>query len=321
MGNSNVKKMWCWPMRNENVEENSVANADGRKIKNIMELPDEMLWMILSNLSKYDILQNVAHISKKFRELAQDLVFLSGMKFFTDPLLIKSLYLPPKREFGRMTEEEIKQYYSDFMYAFKTSQNLKFLSLDFKGWDFGWEMDTNYGYIANEINFLAELTMANHELLEEFHLNGHVQTGGLMAILQYQCPNLKILQLEFVVTARNIPHIFEHMLKPGIFNGFNFCHFKDLEVLDLKFNRGVYNLTDQQGNTDQQASEKLLNCLKLAKINFLKLQTLRLCASLEFSGPYWVFIPEREKFLDAVSQIALEMGITIEINTFGNWNL
>ena len=134
-----MKRMWCWPMKKENEEHlHSVAIADGRKIKNILELPNEMLWMILSNLSKYDVLNNVAHVSKKFRELARDPLFIGRMKFFTDPLLIKSLNLPPKREFERLTEEEQKEFFTDFLDAFRKSQNLKFLSLNFKGWDFGW---------------------------------------------------------------------------------------------------------------------------------------------------------------------------------------
>ena len=307
MGNCNVK-------RNKNEGkvnlEKTLQAVGNRKIKNIMELPDEMLQKILSKLSKYDILQNVAHVSKKFRELARDPIFIGKLEFFPDPLMIESLILSPKRELKGLTEKEQKEYFDSFLHAFRICQNLKFLSLDFHGWDCGRRQ--------MECDFLAELPSARHEFLEELHLNGHFGMSGLMDILQYQCPNLKILKLEGVITARSIPQIFEYMLKPGIFNGFDFCHFKDLEVLDLKLNRGTYELTDQEGKTDHDASEKLLNCLRLTKINFPNLQTLRLSAFFDFHGPYWVFIPERQKFLDAISQLSLEMGITIEINP-GKW--
>ena len=302
MGNCNVKRS-----KNEGLVnlENTLQAVGNRKIKNIMELPDEMLQKIFSKLSKYDILQNVAHVSKKFRELARDPIFIGKLEFFPDPLMIESLILSPKRELKGLTEEEQKEYFDSFLHAFRISQNLKFLSWYSMSYDM-------------ERDFLAELTSARHEFLEELHLNGHFGMGGLMDILQYQCPNLKILKLEGVITARSIPQIFEYMLKPGIFNGFDFCHFKDLEVLDLKLNSGTYELTDQEGKTDHDASEKLLNCLRLTKINFPNLQTLRLSAFFDFHGPYWVFIPETQKFLDAISQLSLEMGITIEINP-GKW--
>ena len=36
--------------------------------RHIMDLPDEMIELILSNISTYDLLQNVSKVSKRFRD-------------------------------------------------------------------------------------------------------------------------------------------------------------------------------------------------------------------------------------------------------------
>ena len=54
--------------------------AEG-KMKNIMELPNECLLEIMSYLSSYDILRNMAGVSKNFHKLSQN------------PLLISNLHL------------------------------------------------------------------------------------------------------------------------------------------------------------------------------------------------------------------------------------
>ena len=55
--------------KQKNLESPPVAEG---KMKNIMELPDECLLEIMSYLSNYDILKNVAGVSKKFHKLSQD---------------------------------------------------------------------------------------------------------------------------------------------------------------------------------------------------------------------------------------------------------
>ena len=51
---------------------NSESSATETKIKKVPELPDEIWLKIMSYLSTYDMLRNVAQISKRFHKLSED---------------------------------------------------------------------------------------------------------------------------------------------------------------------------------------------------------------------------------------------------------
>ena len=70
-------------------------------------LPDEVLLKILSYLSTYDVVRNVARVSKNFKKLSED------------PFLIRKIEL-----------EHSYWYKYDAINVLKTSKNLKFISLD-----------------------------------------------------------------------------------------------------------------------------------------------------------------------------------------------
>ena len=111
------------------------------KQKNLELLPNECLLKIMSYLSNYDVLRNVAGVSKRFYELSQD------------------QHLIRKIEVNSETWAKIQEgkYCEDLLKVLKRSLNLRFLSLDF----------------GNEANkFLEALPMMNHRFLEELHLTG-----------------------------------------------------------------------------------------------------------------------------------------------------
>ena len=98
------------------------TNAIDRKNENIFELlPDEILMKILGYLSTYDLLRILAPVSKKFWKISQD------------PFLIKSIKLRAQLE--DLTEKEEEKLLSDFSDVVRRSEKLKFLSLNFIGWD------------------------------------------------------------------------------------------------------------------------------------------------------------------------------------------
>ena len=99
------------------MEETNATNNE-----NVLELlPDEVLMKIMDYLSTYDILRIIAQVSKKFRKIS------------LDPFLIKSIKLRAQLE--DLTEEEEEKLCGDFSNVVRRSQKLKFLSLNFIGWN------------------------------------------------------------------------------------------------------------------------------------------------------------------------------------------
>ena len=94
----------------------------------------------MSYLSNYDVLRNIAGVSKKFYELSQD------------------QHLIRKIEVDSETWTKIKEgkYYEKFFRVLKRSVKLTFLSLDFG--------------IQEGEKFFEALPMMNHEFLREFCL-------------------------------------------------------------------------------------------------------------------------------------------------------
>ena len=146
----------------------------------LTKLPDEILLKILGYLSSYDVLRNVARVSKKFKELSED------------PFLIRKIEMHK----GLSTIDQV----TGCLKVLQTSKNLTFFSFDLN-----WDFDAPAFKI-----FLNALPTFNHQNLEEFYINGHYGCSKeefeqeevsllrkLLVKYLKKCPNLKILKIEF----------------------------------------------------------------------------------------------------------------------------
>ena len=161
--------------------------AKETKIKNvpIPELPNETWLEIMSYLSTFDVLRNIARVSKRFHKLSED------------PHVIQKIEVDSVQSWPKEKEEK---YCDDFLGVLKRSLKLKKLSFGFN-------------CSANDISgkrFLEMLPSLNHEFLQEFCLKGDGKTDYNIAtkfltsfihvnIKTYieKCPDLKILKFEF----------------------------------------------------------------------------------------------------------------------------
>ena len=182
--------------RNQQLEEQLKfleSSAMETKIKNILvpELPNEIWLEIMSYLSTYDVLRNVAQVSKRFHKLSED------------PHLIRKIEV----EFDQSWPEDINEKYcDDFLGVLKRSQKLKSLS-------FGSTLDIKSDKSGQM--FFQALPSMNHQFLQEFCLKAdgdkeyHYRNVSIVLedishplnqnILKYlgNCPDLKVLKLEF----------------------------------------------------------------------------------------------------------------------------
>ena len=177
----------------EELLRNSELSTTETNVKNVLvpELPNEIWLEIMSYLSTFDVLRNVAQVSKKFH------------KFSEDPHLIRKIEVESVQSWP---EDEKEKYCDDFLRVLKRSLKLRSLSFGFS-WD-----------IENDISgekFLEALPSMNHHFLEEFCLKGDGKDSYDDAawflkmlpdsnplnenIVKYleKCPNLKILKFEF----------------------------------------------------------------------------------------------------------------------------
>ena len=189
------------------------------KIKNLLELPYEILLEILGYLSTYDLLRIVPPVSKKFQQISRD------------PFLIKSIKLKPQLE--DLTDEEEEKYFYDFSGVVRRSEKLKFFSLNFIGWD--------------ERKFLNILqSVDHHHSLEEFHLRFDYMNGIERDIdwnswndnvLKYlvRCSNLRILKIQFEQPGTNFSSVVP--ITMVLLNSVKNHKFENLKILDLKFNK------------------------------------------------------------------------------------
>ena len=208
------------------------------KIKNLLELPYEILLEILGYLSTYDLLRIVPPVSKKFQQISRD------------PFLIKSIKLKPQLE--DLTDEEEEKYFYDFSGVVRRSEKLKFFSLNFIGWD--------------ERKFLNILqSVDHHHSLEEFHLKFDYMNGRDFDrnswndnVVKYlvRCSNLRILKIQFEQPSTNfstvlpIPMVLLNSIKNHKFENLKILDLKilDLKILDLKFNK--HYIQEYQLDTD-----------------------------------------------------------------------
>merc|ERR1712062_427095 len=222
----------------------------------------------------------IAQVSKKFRKIS------------LDPFLIKSIKLRAQLE--DLTEEEEEKLCGDFSNVVRRSQKLKFLSLNFIGW--------------NERKFSAMFASINsHNSMEEFWL----KYDGIM----YEdfdinfC--LKILKIDFDQCPRAMTNIGIALQK---FNNFTF---NNLKVLDLKFSKNysqqLREITPwlfahpatQENLRDMQPTILSFVCSVTKKLP--KLESLRLSLWLEPRGmELWVMHHTLQyKFYNAVNQVAM----------------
>ena len=154
-------------------------------IENITEFPNEILWKIFGYLSNYDVLRNVAQVSKKFHELTQDQFLISKIEVDTG-----SWYKGTKSEPMPLTEQEKEKYCNDLLGVCKRSRKLTFFSLTLDGWNLGPQ---------NQPKIVKALPLMDHQFLEEFCLKSRYLDSLDENTLKYlhQCPNLKILKFEF----------------------------------------------------------------------------------------------------------------------------
>ena len=179
----------------EELLRNSESSTTETNIKNVLvpvpELPNEIWLEIMSYLSTFDVLRNVAQVSKKFH------------KFSEDPHVIRKIRVESVQSWP---EDKKEKYCDDFLGVLKRSLKLRSLSFGFS-WD-----------IRNDRSgekFLEALPSMNHHFLQEFCLKGDGKDSYDDAawflkmlpdsnplnenIVKYleKCPNLKILKFEF----------------------------------------------------------------------------------------------------------------------------
>ena len=161
--------------------------AKETKIKNvpIPELPNETWLEIMSYSSTFDVLRNIARVSKRFLKLSED------------PHVIRKIEVQSVQTWPKDKEEK---YCDDFLRVLKRSLKLKKLSFGFHCSD-----NDNSGK-----KFLDTLPSLNHEFLQEFCLNGdgkkdyNIAAKFLTSFLREnikiyleKCPDLKIFKFEF----------------------------------------------------------------------------------------------------------------------------
>ena len=157
----------------------------------IPELPNETWLQIMSYLSTYDVLKNVAQVSKRFHKLSQD------------PHVIRKIEVNPAQSWPKDMEEK---YCDDFLEVLKRSVKLRSLSFRFSG-DIETTIDED-DEIDEKIDksgdkFLEALPFMNHPFLQEVCLTLTLApkisapiNENLGRYLE-ECPELKVLKFEF----------------------------------------------------------------------------------------------------------------------------
>ena len=258
------------------------TNAIDRKNENIFELlPDEILMKILGYLSTYDLLRILAPVSKKFWKISQD------------PFLIKSIKLRAQLE--DLTEKEEEKLLSDFSDVVRRSEKLKFLSLNFIGWD-----------ERKIFQLFDHLPQSLEELWLKFDgMNGRSIDFHVLKCLETRS-KLKILKIDF----DQYPHSINELLVLPQLNS------KTLKELDLKFNK---NYPEEHGYSVISVifkAKRILNYIKYITKQFPKIEILRLSLWIEPKKDLEVFVRHNNqnvKFYDRVQQIAKEQNIKIQI--------
>ena len=177
----------------EELLRNSELSTTETNVKNVLvpELPNEIWLEIMSYLSTFDVLRNVAQVSKKFQKLSEDQHVIRKIE-------VESVEFWP--------EDEKEKYCNDFLGVLKRSMKLRSLCFGFS-----WDIDND----TSGEKFLEALPSMNHHFLQEFCLKGDGKrdfsnASGFLKmgpnsnplnenIGKYleKCSDLKVLKFEF----------------------------------------------------------------------------------------------------------------------------
>ena len=281
----------------EELLRNSELSTTETNVKNVLvpELPNEIWLEIMSYLSTFDVLRNVAQVSKKFH------------KFSEDPHLIRKIEVESVQSWP---EDEKEKYWHDFLRVLKRSLKLRSLSFGFS-WDI--ENDT-----SGE-KFLEALPSMNHHFLQEFCLKGDGKNNSSNAghflkmgsnsnslnanIGKYleKCSDLKVLKFEFKpevnVDERKLDYPFLDDMERII--RFRLKNLQEFHLI------GVYISTDfeMSGLDKEEEPMDFKKFLDTIAENFPKLQ--RLCLTCEYYS---------NEFSETLQAFASGRNIKVEIS-------
>ena len=254
------------------------SSATETKIKNILipYIPDEPLLEIMSYLSTYDVLKNVARVSKRFHKLSKD------------SHVIRKIEVDPA-QFWHTDKEE--KYWDEFLRVLKRSLKLRSLSFGFSS------------NMAGE-KFFEAMSSMNHKFLQEFCLKIDVADWNNWVYAWrylYECPDLKVLKFEL-----------EPEETDDGFALYSFASvFERIECLisvissELKKLQEIHFIGMDMDNLDE---DKFKMFLDMIAENFPKLQ--RLCLTvLDFDFDFGYY----NMCLDFASEKNIQIEITCEI--------
>ena len=260
---------------------------DQVKQKNLESLPNECLLKILSYLSNYNVLRNVAGVSKRFYELSQDQHLLRKIEV----------------ESETWTTIQEGKYWEDVLKVLKRSLKLTFLSFDF-----GKDMSDHKGD-----KFLEALPVMNHRFLKELCLKGDGRgelwrasefldhpndlSQNLLKYLE-KCTNLKVVKFEFKPRTAEFDDWLCHPFLSWIQETISSFKQKNLEELYLD---GL-NI-----DLDKPTFKKLLETIAE---NMPKLQFLCLTADVEDPSEHGAEWPE---YAEICQEFAGRQNIKLEI--------
>ena len=168
------------------VDKNPQDVAIENKIRNVMDLPEEILLKIMGHLSTSDILKKMAPVCKRFYRLSRDKNLVKQIKF-------KSLELSFHQRTSSWTEERKEKYYSDFFEVLGNAQKLKMLSVYL-------DQSSMRKFYVNWL----DPSVNQHRCLEEFRIYFKLsELESYTNFLEYGvfqvlncCPKLKILKIK-----------------------------------------------------------------------------------------------------------------------------
>ena len=277
--------------RIEQLEE-LLRNSD--VIVPVPELPDETWIEILSYLSTFDVLRNIAQVSKRFHKLSQDPDVIRKIE-------VESFHWP---------EDKKEKYCADFLGVLKRS--LKLRSLSFGS---SWVNDEDE-YDTSGEKFLESLPSMNHQFLQELCLKGDgIEYFWRAAaflddplnenIFKYleKCSDLKVLKFEFKPEVNEFnEYKTEYPPLYGIEEAIKSLKVKNLQEFHLI---GVYISTDfeMSGLDKEEEPMDFKNFLDTIAENFPKLQ--RLCLTCEYYS---------NEFSETLQAFASGRNIKVEIS-------
>ena len=273
-------------------------------------LSDEILLKIFGYLSSYDILRNVAQVSKRFQKLSEN------------PFLIRKIEL---HHFGYWGAKSTGDQIRGLLKVLKISKNLRFFSFDLD-WKFDWSFLPAYKDLLSALStFDSAFDHAfDHQHLEEFCIKAEDSLDDsswedkaslIRKWMEYleKCPNLKILTFEFTRTKHDDDYWYDDdyityrklnwLEKQDIFE------FRLQNLEELHINGFDYDYKEDE----EEDLHEFRSLFYMFRRNFPKLR--RLCLKLnhmeEFIDPFWTDTAiERDQILQ---KFASDRNVMIEV--------